>query len=191
MAQAAIPILVGTGVQILGAEMGWDPRLTALASMAAGGIGAGMTTGAFGGAAAQAAIAPTATGAVWNPATVGQGLASSAIPSAASSAIPSAASFAVPGGEAGRVLGGMNYTQNMSPAYSAVAEVKAPMPGKVVKLLVSAGDVVEAGQGILLFEAMKMQNEIRSPMAGTVVDFTVQEGQAVDSRGILFSVKGE
>ncbi len=127
MAQAAIPILAGTGLQIIGASQGWDPRLTALASIAAGGVGAGLTSGAFaGGTAAQAAIAPTATGAVWNPTTVGQGLASSAVPSAASSAIPSAASFAVPGGEAGRVLGSMNYAQNMSPAYSAVDAVKAP-----------------------------------------------------------------
>lgn len=56
MAQAAIPLLVGTGVQIIGAKQGWDPRITALASMAAGGIGAGMATGAFsGGVAAQAA----------------------------------------------------------------------------------------------------------------------------------------
>lgn len=56
MAQAAVPLLVGTGVQILGAEMGWDPRLTAIASMAAGGVGAGMASGAFaGGTAAQAA----------------------------------------------------------------------------------------------------------------------------------------
>jgi biotin carboxyl carrier protein len=74
--------------------------------------------------------------------------------------------------------------------HGGVAEVKAPMPGKVVKILVAAGDSVEAGQGILLFEAMKMQNEIRSPMAGVVEDFSVQEGQAVESRERLFSVKG-
>ena len=56
MAQAAIPLLVGTGVQIIGAKQGWDPRLTALASIAAGGVGAGMASGAFsGGVAAQAA----------------------------------------------------------------------------------------------------------------------------------------
>ena len=97
MAHAAVPLLLGTGVQILGAKMGWDPRLTAFASIAAGGIGAGMATGAFsGGVAAQAAtgvassvnphagllanaftptatVAPVATGAVWNPTTVGQG----------------------------------------------------------------------------------------------------------------------
>lgn len=56
MAQAAVPLLVGTGVQIIGANQGWDPRLTALASIAAGGIGSGMMSGAFaGGTAAQAA----------------------------------------------------------------------------------------------------------------------------------------
>ncbi len=69
-------------------------------------------------------------------------------------------------------------------------EVAAPMPGKVVKLLVSQGDTVEAGQGVLLFEAMKMQNEIRSPLAGDVVELAVQEGQAVESRERLFSVQG-
>jgi biotin carboxyl carrier protein len=71
-----------------------------------------------------------------------------------------------------------------------LAEVKAPMPGKVVKLLVSSGDSVEAGQGILLFEAMKMQNEIKSPLAGEVVEMNVKEGQAVESRERLFAVKG-
>lgn len=74
--------------------------------------------------------------------------------------------------------------------HGGVADVKAPMPGKVVKLLVSAGDDVEAGQGILLFEAMKMQNEIRSPITGAVMDLAVQEGQAVESRETLFSIKG-
>ena len=56
MGAAAVPLLVGTGIQIIGANQGWDPRFTALASIAAGGIGAGMTSGAFSGAtAAQAA----------------------------------------------------------------------------------------------------------------------------------------
>ncbi len=70
------------------------------------------------------------------------------------------------------------------------AEIKAPMPGKVVKLLVSPGDTVEAGQGVLLFEAMKMQNEIRSPVAGEVTDLVVSEGQAVEMREKLLSVQG-
>ncbi len=65
MAQAAVPLLVGTGIQIIGAKQGWDPRLTALASIAGGGISSGMMTGAFaGGTAAQAA---TGTAASVNP----------------------------------------------------------------------------------------------------------------------------
>ena len=58
-------------------------------------------------------------------------------------------------------------------------QVTAPMPGKVVRLLVAAGDKVEAGQGLLVVEAMKMQNEIRAPKSGTVERLLVTEGQAV------------
>jgi hypothetical protein len=61
MAQAAIPLLVGTGIQIIGAKQGWDPRLTAFASIAAGGIGAGMASGAFAGTAASAASGAAAS----------------------------------------------------------------------------------------------------------------------------------
>ncbi len=71
-----------------------------------------------------------------------------------------------------------------------LVEVPAPMPGKVVKLLVSPGDTVQSGQGVLLFEAMKMQNEIRSPLTGNIVDVAVQEGQTVESRERLFTVQG-
>ncbi len=71
------------------------------------------------------------------------------------------------------------------------AEVVAPMPGKVVKLLVAPGEQVQANQGILLFEAMKMQNEIRSPLAGKLVALAVREGQAVESRDQLFTVKAD
>lgn len=60
-------------------------------------------------------------------------------------------------------------------------EITAPMPGKVVRLLVKAGDAVEAGQGLLVVEAMKMQNEIRSPKSGTVERVFVTEGQAVNA----------
>ena len=71
------------------------------------------------------------------------------------------------------------------------AEVVAPMPGKVVKLLVAPGEQVQANQGILLFEAMKMQNEIRSPLSGKLVALAVREGQAVESRDRLFTVKAD
>ena len=69
------------------------------------------------------------------------------------------------------------------------AQVVAPMPGKVVKLLAELGEQVQADQGVLLFEAMKMQNEIRSPVAGTLVAIDVREGDAVESRDRLFTVK--
>ena len=60
-------------------------------------------------------------------------------------------------------------------------QVLAPMPGKVIRLLVQAGDIVEAGQGLLVVEAMKMQNEIRSPKTGTVERLLAKEGQPVNA----------
>jgi biotin carboxyl carrier protein len=64
-------------------------------------------------------------------------------------------------------------------------QVCAPMPGKVVRLLVRQGDAVEAGQGLLVVEAMKMQNEVRSPKSGTVERLPVSEGQAVNAGDVL------
>ncbi len=64
-------------------------------------------------------------------------------------------------------------------------QIVAPMPGKVVRLLVKAGDAIEAGKGVLVVEAMKMQNEIRSPKSGTVESLKVKEGQAVNAGEIL------
>ena len=64
-------------------------------------------------------------------------------------------------------------------------QVLAPMPGKVVRILVQAGDAVEAGQGLLVVEAMKMQNEIRSPKGGTVERLNVKEGQPVNTGEVL------
>jgi biotin carboxyl carrier protein len=64
-------------------------------------------------------------------------------------------------------------------------QIVAPMPGKVVRLLVKAGDHVEAGQGLLVIEAMKMQNEIRSPKSGTVERVLAREGQPVNAGEVL------
>jgi biotin carboxyl carrier protein len=64
-------------------------------------------------------------------------------------------------------------------------QIVAPMPGKVVRLLVKAGEHVEAGQGLLVVEAMKMQNEIRSPKSGTVERILAQEGQPVNAGEVL------
>jgi biotin carboxyl carrier protein len=63
-------------------------------------------------------------------------------------------------------------------------QLMAPMPGKVVRLLVATGQKVEAGQGLLVIEAMKMQNEVRSPKSGTV-EKLAREGQTVNAGEIL------
>jgi biotin carboxyl carrier protein len=64
-------------------------------------------------------------------------------------------------------------------------QILAPMPGKVVRLLTKAGNRVEAGQGLLVVEAMKMQNEIRSPKSGVVERVVVKEGQPVNAGEVL------
>ncbi|HXZ19023.1 MAG TPA: biotin/lipoyl-containing protein [Candidatus Acidoferrales bacterium] len=64
-------------------------------------------------------------------------------------------------------------------------QILAPMPGKVVRLLAQQGEKVDAGQGILVVEAMKMQNEIRSPKTGTVERLLVTEGQAVNAGEVV------
>jgi biotin carboxyl carrier protein len=60
-------------------------------------------------------------------------------------------------------------------------QVSAPMPGKIVRVLVRAGETVEVKQGLFVVEAMKMQNEIRSPKSGKVERLLVSEGQTVNA----------
>ncbi len=64
-------------------------------------------------------------------------------------------------------------------------QITAPMPGKVVRVLVRERDAVEAGQGLLVVEAMKMQNEISSPKSGRVEKLFVKEGLAVNAGDVL------
>jgi biotin carboxyl carrier protein len=63
--------------------------------------------------------------------------------------------------------------------------VKSPMPGRVVKVLVAKGDVVQAGQGLVVLEAMKMENEVRARVTGTVAEVHVAPGTAVDGSARL------
>jgi biotin carboxyl carrier protein len=67
--------------------------------------------------------------------------------------------------------------------------VKAPMPGRVVRLLVEAGQSVEEGQGVVVIEAMKMQNELKSPKAGRVVRVGAAVGDTVGSGDVLMVVE--
>jgi biotin carboxyl carrier protein len=75
-----------------------------------------------------------------------------------------------------------------SAAAGAAQAIAAPMPGRVVKLLVEQGHVVQAGQPVIVVEAMKMENELRSPRGGTVIDVRVAEGQLVEARTVLLVV---
>ncbi len=61
------------------------------------------------------------------------------------------------------------------------ATLTSPMPGKVVRILVAAGAEVTEGQGIMVVEAMKMQNEVQAPKAGKVTSLNVEEGQTVNA----------
>ena len=74
-------------------------------------------------------------------------------------------------------------------ASAGPARVKAPMPGKIVRVLTPAGTAVKAGQGLLVMEAMKMENEIRAPRSGRVQEIAVRDGQAVET-GALLAVVG-
>jgi biotin carboxyl carrier protein len=67
--------------------------------------------------------------------------------------------------------------------------VSAPMPGKVVRILVARGDTVAARQGVVVVEAMKMENELRAPKGGTVADVKVAEGTLVEAGTALIVIE--
>jgi len=68
-------------------------------------------------------------------------------------------------------------------------KLTAPMPGKVVRILLSEGTAVESGAGVLVVEAMKMQNEVKSPKNGTIQKILVSEGAAVNAGDVLAIVE--
>jgi biotin carboxyl carrier protein len=69
--------------------------------------------------------------------------------------------------------------------------VEAPMPGRVVKLLVSEGDAVERGAPILVIEAMKMENELHAPCDGRVTSIAVSTGDAVEAGQLLCDIEDQ
>jgi biotin carboxyl carrier protein len=70
----------------------------------------------------------------------------------------------------------------------AAAEILAPMPGKVLKVLVSAGDLVQAGQPLVVLEAMKMETTLAAESAALVKHVRVEEGQTVDHGAVLIEL---
>lgn len=75
--------------------------------------------------------------------------------------------------------------QNSGGHHHGVAQIVAQMPGKVVKVQVEAGETVEKGVGVVVVEAMKMQNEMKSPRAGVIVSVNVKPGDTVNAGDVL------
>lgn len=75
--------------------------------------------------------------------------------------------------------------QGSSAQHTGAAEIVSPMPGKIVRVLVEPGTHVEAGAGVVVVEAMKMQNEMKAPKAGVVVSINAEEGATVNSGDVL------
>lgn len=74
---------------------------------------------------------------------------------------------------------------------AAEGELLTKMPGKIVKIFVKEGEKVEAGQTVLVLEAMKMENEIKTPTAGTVKAIHVKEGDALEEGVLMVEVEQE
>jgi biotin carboxyl carrier protein len=74
-------------------------------------------------------------------------------------------------------------------AQSGPQKIKAPMPGRVVRILVKPGDEVAQKQGLVVVEAMKMENELGAPKAGRVKDVAVAEGESVEAGRVLIVIE--
>ena len=79
--------------------------------------------------------------------------------------------------------------QNSDRHHHGVAEIRAQMPGKVVRVQIEAGATVEKGDGLVVVEAMKMQNEMKSPREGVVVSIHVKAGDTVNAGDVLAVVE--
>jgi biotin carboxyl carrier protein len=75
-----------------------------------------------------------------------------------------------------------------APGSSGAAEVRAPMPGRIVRVLTAEGAEVAAGAGVVVIEAMKMENELLAPRAGTVRRVAVSAGDTVDRDALLLEI---
>lgn len=75
--------------------------------------------------------------------------------------------------------------QNSDRHHHGVTEIRAPMPGKVVRVQLEVGATVDKGTGVVVVEAMKMQNEMKSPRAGVLVSINVKPGDTVNAGDVL------
>ena len=79
--------------------------------------------------------------------------------------------------------------QRAGASEQGVKKITAPMPGKVVRILSAVGDQVEAGQSVIVIEAMKMQNELKAPKSGVIKKIAVSEGAAVEAGQSLAEIE--
>lgn len=75
--------------------------------------------------------------------------------------------------------------QSTTAHHAGAAEIISPMPGKIVRVLVEAGANVAAGDGVIVVEAMKMQNEMKAPKAGVVISINANQGATVNAGDVL------
>jgi biotin carboxyl carrier protein len=86
------------------------------------------------------------------------------------------------------IINGMLYlVSKENSIYSSVNEIKTPMNGKIINILVNEGEWVNNGQILVMLEAMKMQNQIRSPRKGTIKSIKIVKGQSVKLGDILLT----
>ena len=88
-----------------------------------------------------------------------------------------------------RRAGGVGRQKSTAAQGAGPQRITAPMPGKIVRVLVTAGDEVTTGQGLVVIEAMKMENELRAARDGRVSQVSVVDGQSVDAGAILLVVE--
>ena len=81
-------------------------------------------------------------------------------------------------------------SQPTAASSGAKEDILSPMPGTVLKVLISKGQTVQAGETVVILEAMKMETEIKTRKAGTVVDIAVEQGQTVAADDLLVSLEG-
>jgi biotin carboxyl carrier protein len=93
------------------------------------------------------------------------------------------------GGALHAIVNGRRSRQGAQAASSGTQRIIAPMPGKVLRVLVSPGDEVAARQPLVVVEAMKMENELSAPRGGRVRDVVVEEGVSVEAGRLLVVVE--
>ena len=96
--------------------------------------------------------------------------------------------FTEEGNPSTMIINGMLYlVSKENSIYSLVTEIKTPMNGKIIKVLVNEKDSVNIGQILVVLEAMKMQNQIRSPRKGTIKNIKIVKDQSVNLGDILLT----